>query len=227
MSHKVVTIAQQKGGAGKTTLAAHLAIAWSQQRKRVAVIDIDPQGTLSQWYREREAVFGEDYTGISFSQLSGWRVGSEISRLKREHDIIIIDSPPHTETEAKTAIRHADLIVIPVQPSPADVWATEATIELAKQERLPFMTVLNRVTPNSRLAQSFRKKLAGLAKPRLGNRVAFAAALLEGKSVTETMPRSQAADEVKTLAKDIWRRLHREEQAESQSRRKRTLVAAG
>jgi len=94
MEAKVITIAQQKGGAGKTTLAIHLAVAWSQRGKRVAVVDIDPQGSLTYWHKLREQRFGEDYTGLTFSALSGWRVGSEIARLKRHHDIIIIDSPP-------------------------------------------------------------------------------------------------------------------------------------
>ena len=79
---------------------------------------------------------GDEYTGVSFAALSGWRVGSEIIRLRNDHDVIIIDSPPHMETEAKTAIRHADLVVIPVQPSPTDVWATQATVQLAERERV-------------------------------------------------------------------------------------------
>src|SRR5476649_1783169 len=106
MEAKVITIAQQKGGAGKTTVAIHLAVAWKQCGKRVAVVDIDPQGSLTHWHKIREKCFGEGYTGLTFSALSGWRVGSEIARLKRNHDVIIIDSPPHTETETRTAIRN-------------------------------------------------------------------------------------------------------------------------
>src|ERR1700730_4414510 len=116
MAEKVITIAQQKGGAGKTTVAAHLAVAWSQRGKRVAIVDIDPQGSLTHWHKIREERFGDGYTGVTFAALCGWRVGSEIARLRRNHDIIIIDSPPHTETEARTAIRSADFIVVPVQP---------------------------------------------------------------------------------------------------------------
>ncbi|MBN8531634.1 MAG: ParA family protein [Alphaproteobacteria bacterium] len=200
---KVVTIAQQKGGAGKTTLAIHLAVAWSQRGKRVAVIDIDPQGSLTHWHAIREERFGQGYTGINFSNLSGWRVGSEISRLKRTHDIIVIDSPPHTETEARTAIRHADLIVLPVQPSPTDLWATKATVDLANGEKIPYRIVLNRVSPHSKIVESISKQLENIAESPLGNRVAFAASLLEGRAVTETQPKSPAAREIKLLAEEL------------------------
>jgi len=200
---KVITIAQQKGGAGKTTVAAHIAVALSQKGNRVAIIDIDPQGSLSYWHNIREKRFGEGYTGLTFAAVSGWRVGSEVSRLKRICDYVIIDSPPHTETEARTAIRAADLIIIPVQPSPTDLWASKATIELAKTERVPVRVVLNRVSANSRLAATISAELPDLADTTLGNRVLFASALLEGRSATEVDPNSAAASEVKSLVKEI------------------------
>lgn len=213
MSHTVITIAQQNGGAGKTTIAAHLAVAWSQRGKRVAVVDIDPQGSLTQWHKLREQRFGEDYTGMSFASISGWRVGSEIARLKREHDIIIIDSPPHTETEARTAIRSADIVLIPVQPSPTDLWATQATVALAKAERIPVRLVLNRVTANSRLAQIIAKELPDLSTTTLGNRVLFASSLMEGRCATEAAPKSPAALEIKALAKEIQEMMNQGEEA--------------
>lgn len=207
MSCKVITVAQQKGGAGKTTIAAHLAIAIAQRGRRVAVIDIDPQGSLTHWHQLREEKFGKGYTGINFVHLSGWRVGTELVRLKRSHDIIIIDSPPHTETEARAAIRSADIVVVPVQPSPTDLWATKATLDLAVHDRVPVMVVLNRVAPNARIAEAIAAKLDHLAESKLGNRVAFASALMEGKCVTETQPYSPASVEVKALAEEIWGRL--------------------
>src|SRR5690606_34037651 len=120
-----ITIAQQKGGAGKTTMAAHLAVALAQKGNRVGILDIDPQGSLSHWHGIREKTYGEGYTGLQHVAVSGWRVASEVSRMKKQCDFIIIDSPPHTETEARTAIRAADLILLPVQPSPTDLWATK------------------------------------------------------------------------------------------------------
>ncbi|MDX1974216.1 MAG: ParA family partition ATPase [Rickettsiales bacterium] len=200
---KVITIAQQKGGAGKTTVATHVAVALNQKGNRVAVIDIDPQGSLGYWHRIREEKFGEGYTGLTFASLSGWRVASEVARLRKTHDYIVVDSPPHTETEARTAIRSADLIIIPVQPSPTDLWATKATLELAKAERIPVRVVLNRVPANSRLATVIAAELPELSENTIGNRVLFASSLMEGRTATEMEPNSLAAKEIKGLVKEI------------------------
>jgi len=200
---KVITVAQQKGGAGKTTVVAHVAVALSQKGNRVAVVDIDPQGSLSYWHHIREQALGEGYTGLAFTTVSGWRVASEISRLRKAVDYIVIDSPPHTETEARTAIRGADLVVIPVQPSPTDLWATRATLELARAERVPVKVVMNRVSANSRLAATIAAELPELSEAMLGNRVLFASSLLEGRCATELDPGSMAAREVKALVAEI------------------------
>ena len=202
MSAHVITVAQQKGGAGKTTLAAHLAVAWSEMGMRVAAVDIDPQGSLDHWHsiREKRSELADD---ILFSRLSGWRVGSEITRLRSKADIVIVDSPPHTETEARTAIRHSDLILVPLQPSPLDLWATQATLQIAKDERVPVKMVLNRVNPNAKLSQSIADQLGECSHSRLGNRVLFAGALMAGLGVTEAAPYSPAAEEIWALAEEL------------------------
>lgn len=225
---KVITIAQQKGGAGKTTVAAHIAVALSQKGNRVAVLDIDPQGSLGYWHGIREEKLGEGYTGLIFNSLSGWRVASEISRLKKQCDYIIVDSPPHTETEARTAIRSADLVVIPVQPSPTDLWATKATLDLAKNEKVPVKVVMNRVPANSRLAATIAAELPELAATTLGNRVLFAASLMEGRTATELEPSSVAAQEVKDLVKEIlavFQVEEAEDEPKAKSRKKEAVEA--
>ncbi len=208
MAGKIITIAQQKGGAGKTTLAAHLALAWATQRS-VAVIDIDPQGSLAAWFRLRRERLGEA-AAIEVAAITGWRVAAEVERQARTHDIVLIDSAPHAETEARIAVRAASLVLVPVQPSPMDVWATQATLDLARQERVPALLVLNRVPARAKLAEAMAVKLAELGTPvaatQIGNRVALAAALAEGKGILEAASGSAAAQEITALAEEILQR---------------------
>src|SRR5258707_14098087 len=200
MAASVITIAQQKGGAGKTTLAGHLAIAWAGAGRSVALVDIDPQGSLAAWHALRSERLGNGKTGLDFAAITGWRTEAEVERRARDHDIVVIDSPPHAETEAKLAIRAADLVVVPVQPSPMDVWATKPTLDLAKQEKVRVLLVLNRVPPRANLTEAMLAKLAALdahvADARIGNRVALATSLAEGLGITEAAPSSRAAEEI-------------------------------
>jgi len=205
MAATIITIAQQKGGAGKTTLAAHLALAWARTR-RVAVVDIDPQGSLAAWFtlrRERKRAGA----AIEVAAVGGWRVAGEVERQARTHDIVLIDSPPHAETEARVAVRAAGLVLVPVQPSPMDVWATKPTLDLARAEGVPALLVLNRVPARANLTDLMATALAALGVPvaetRIGNRVALAAALAEGKGIHETAPRSEAAKEIAALAEEV------------------------
>src|SRR5579885_2707015 len=108
----VVTVAQQKGGAGKTMLAAHLAAALAPQR-RVVGLDIDPQRSLARWHALRAGRTG--VAPLALSDISGWRLAGELDRLKRTHDVLIVDSPPQIETDARVAVRGADLVLVPLQ----------------------------------------------------------------------------------------------------------------
>lgn len=201
----VLTVAQQKGGAGKTTLVAHLAVAFQQLGRRVATIDIDPQASLSLWHEARAAAGAAD--GLTHSRIAGWRTAGEAERLARSHDVVLLDSPPHAETEARIAVRAARLVLVPVQPSPMDVWATQPTLKMAASEKVPVLLILNRVPPRSRMVEELVAEIAGLgvavAACRLGNRVGFASALMSGRSVTETGRRTRAAAEVRDLAAEI------------------------
>jgi chromosome partitioning protein len=209
MVAKIITVAQQKGGAGKTTLAAHLAVAYTAMKKRVVAVDIDPQQSLSRWYELRREWMDGMPAGVLVSAIEGWRARAEVDRVAAGHDVVIIDSPPHAETEARIAIRAADLVVVPVQPSPMDVWATRPTLELAAAEKVPALLVFNRVLPRAKLTEAMEAEVkqlgAKIARARLGNRVAFAAALAEGKAVGESQPRGLAAREIAALAKEILR----------------------
>jgi chromosome partitioning protein len=207
----IVTVAQQKGGAGKTTLAINLAVCWAAQGRKIALIDIDPQASVTAWSAIRKGQ--KDTVPLTISAVSGWRTATEIDRIKREHDLVIIDSPPHAATEARTAIRSGDLVLVPAQLSPMDIWATQATLELAVAEKRPVMLVLNRVAPRGAVGDRLRQEIVSrnlpVATATLGNRQAFAAALMEGLGVSEFEPRSSAAQEAADLAAEVAARLER------------------
>jgi chromosome partitioning protein len=209
MAAIILTVAQQKGGAGKTTLAAHLAAAFQAKGRRVATVDIDPQASLSRWHEARAKALTDP--GITHSRITGWRAKNEVEKLARSHDVVIIDSPPHAETEARIAVRAASLVIVPVQPSPMDVWATRPTLDLAAQERVPVLLVLNRVPARTRLADQLIARMADLgadvAATHIGNRISFAAALMDGRSVGETARTSRAAEEIEQLAAEILRKV--------------------
>jgi chromosome partitioning protein len=192
----VITVAQQKGGAGKTTLAANLAAALAATR-RVALLDIDPQRTLRRWHALRADQ--PQVPVLGFSDLAGWRLPAELDRLGRAHDVLVIDSPPVLDTDARLAVRAASLVLVPVQPSPPDLWAAEGTLALAAAERRPARVVLNRVPAQSRL----RAGVAAALHATLGNRAAYAQAFAAGLGITEAAPRSAAAAELRALVEEV------------------------
>ena len=198
----VITVAQQKGGTGKTTLAANLAAALAPSR-RVALLDIDPQHSLTHWNELRPKTAAK----LTFSDVSGWRVTGELARLNAAHDVVVIDSPPQIDTDARLAIRGATIVLIPVQPSPPDIWAAEGTLKLAAAEYRKAAMVLNRVPSSGKLREAMTAQLRAEGKPLLtatiGNRTVFASAFAEGLAVTETAPRSIAAIELRALLNEL------------------------
>jgi chromosome partitioning protein len=207
MAARVITIAQQKGGAGKTTLAAQLAVVWAGQGRRLALLDIDPQASLAAWAELRRARRREAGLGFEFAALSGWRAAEWIERHAREADFVVVDSPPHAELEARIAVRAARLVLVPLQPSPLDLWSTATTLSLAREEGRQVLAVLNRVPARSSLIETVVAELAregiAVAATRLGSRVAFAQAMAQGGGVAETAPSSLAAAEIAALAAEI------------------------
>ena len=204
----VITIAQRKGGAGKTTLAAQVAVAWARQGARVALLDIDPQGSLAAWVELRRGRLGANAIGFDFAALPGWRASQWIEDRARHADLVVIDNPPHAETEAQIAVRAAGLVLIPVQPSPLDLWATEATLKMARDERRRPLIVLNRVPPRSgwtdRIVADLVQSGAPVAATRIGNRIAFVRAMASGLGVLESADATPAAVEIAALAEELY-----------------------
>jgi chromosome partitioning protein len=205
----IITVAQQKGGAGKTMFAANLAAAWASGR-RVALLDIDPQRSLKRWHALRSA-HGKGAPTI-FSDVSGWRLQAELDRLKRDADIVLIDTPPQIDADATRAIRAATLVLIPLQPSPPDLWAAEGTLQLAAAERKPVALVLNRAPAKSKLRTAIEMEIfarrLNLLPQVLGNRSAYAQAFAQGMGVTETAPQTAAGLEFAALAEAVLRAAH-------------------
>jgi chromosome partitioning protein len=201
----VITVAQQKGGTGKTTLAANIAAAFATER-RVGLLDIDPQKSLGRWHSLRRARLRQAAT-LAFSDISGWRLPAELERLKRDHDLVVIDSPPQLDTDARVAVRAADLVLVPIQPSMPDVWAAEGTLKLAADERRPAHLMFNRTPPTSKLRDAITADLGArnlpLLRSALGNRAGFAHAFAAGLGVTEAAPRSTAAAELRALLAEL------------------------
>ena len=205
---QIITIAQQKGGAGKTTLAVNLAVAFAKQGWKVALVDTDPQGSAGRWFMAR--LEGEEAPGIEFSTSSAWGVSYEIRKLKEAFDVVIIDTPPKADSDLRPALRVADLVLVPVASSHLDLWAVEMVLYLADREDKPTMMVMTRARPNTRLNQDVREKAAeldaGLCETAMSNRVVYAETLGKGLSALEAR-KGPAHAEMNALLDEVVRAL--------------------
>jgi chromosome partitioning protein len=203
----VITIAQQKGGSGKTTLAATLAAEFVRRGLKVALLDTDPQGSLGRWFLTRRDRGMQD---MEFSTASAWGVSYEVEKLKKSCDLVVIDTPPKIDSDLRPALREASLVLVPVASSHLDLWATEGVLDLAVRVGKPVMLVMNRVKAGTRLAAEVASEAArmtaDIATAKLGQRTVFAETLGQGLGVSDT-PRSPARDEAEALAREVLTRL--------------------
>ena len=203
MAGKIITVAQQKGGAGKTTIVANLAVALVKAGKSVSLLDTDPQGSLGRWYLARREA-GEP--GFEFSTASAWGVSYECDKLRKSADFVLIDTPPKIDSDLKPAIRESDLVIVPVSASPVDVWATEGVLDMASREDADVLVVLNRAKTGTRVTEDVDKALRDLgvtrSKTTIGHRVAFPETMGVGKAAIE---RGKGAwtDEVEALTREV------------------------
>ena len=208
MVGKIITVAQQKGGAGKTTLAANLAVGLSRKGKRVSLLDTDPQGSLGRWFMMRREA-GDP--GMVFSTASAWGISYECDKLRSEADFVLVDTPPKIDSDLKPAIRESDLVIVPVSASQVDVWATEGVLDMAAREKAEVMVVLNRAKAGTRVADDVDRTLRELgverAKTTIGHRVAFPETLGVGKSVLEK-GKGTWTDEIEALTNEVLDRLN-------------------
>ncbi len=216
MTSRVITVAQQKGGSGKTTLAVNLACALHSGGASVALLDTDPQGSLGRWFlarRDGEAQRPEPpgAPAMEFSTASAWGVSYECEKLRRTHDYVIVDTPPKIDADLRPALRECDLVLVPLSVSRVDLWATDGLIELVRREDRPVLMVLNRAAPRARLTAEVEAAMAETGAPRaatvLRNRVVYAETLGKGRSVGEAQPNGPAAQEIAALLREIEQRL--------------------
>jgi chromosome partitioning protein len=195
----VVAVASQKGGAGKTTLAGHLAVEAEQQGfGPVTLIDTDPQGSLSQWWNTRAA------RSPQFAKVGAFELQSALAHLARTGTkLAIIDTPPAISDSISHVIAHADIIVVPTRPSPHDLRAVGATVDMAERFGKPLIFVVNGATLRARITSEAAVALSqhGVVAPViLHHRVDFAASMVDGRTVGEAAPKSASAKEIT----DLW-----------------------
>jgi len=200
MGH-AITFAQQKGGAGKTTVLAHLAAAWAEAGRKVALVDLDPQRSLTRWAGLRAD------PEIVLIESKDYRAGGDIRTAKRQHDFVLVDCPGAASSLLENAMRESDLVIAPCQPSVMDVWALESVIATAGKLKRPVRILLNRMPPRlgslEEVLSALGESRALLLASQLGNRNGFSQAMLTGRTAPELSARSTAAAETYGLRAEL------------------------
>ena len=195
---RVLALASQKGGSGKTTLAGHLAVqAQLAGSGPVVLIDIDPQGSLADWWNERDGDMP------AFAQTTVARLASDLETLREQgFKLAVIDTPPAITMAIQSVISVAELVVVPTRPSPHDLRAVGATVDLCERAGKPLLFVVNGATPKARITSEAAIALSqhGTVAPiTLHHRTDFAASMIDGRTVMEAAPKSRSCGEVQAL----------------------------
>ncbi|MBD3895991.1 AAA family ATPase [Halomonas sp. ML-15] len=206
----IIGVLNQKGGVGKTTLSVNIAAALARTGKRVLLIDADPQGSALDWAAAREenplfAVVGLPKPSIH----------KELAVVGEGYDAIVIDGPPRVTDLARSAIMASDIVLIPVQPSPYDIWAADEVVKLVQEasvfkENLKSVFVINRKIANTAIGRDVREALEAYELPTLEasiiQRVSFAEAAAAGKAIYEQDRDGVASREIEAVVKELLER---------------------
>jgi chromosome partitioning protein len=199
---KTVAVVSQKGGSGKTTIAAHLAVCAERKGNPTIIIDLDPQASAVKWHKRRLHDDTPEVIPAEPSQLAGLlhkaRAGGA--------GLIIVDTAPHSDRAAAVTMQLADLVLIPCRPTSLDVDAIGSTLEVVKLCNTKATVILNAIPPRGSQANEVRTGLSQVvtvAPVGLYHRVAFFNAMNDGRSVEEYEPKGKAAEEIRMLYKWI------------------------
>lgn len=193
----VIALASRKGGAGKTTLSAHIAVAAQRAGAgRVAIIDCDPMGGLATWWNKRKA------DAPLFASIEGLELPKVLAALERQGvHLVVIDTPPADGSVIEPIIRLASLVVVPVVPSPHDIWAIGNTIGVVEDAGVPLVFVINNAG-GTRLTTQTATQLSQhgtVASSICKARQDYRSSMVDGRVCVEVTPNGKSAEEVAEL----------------------------
>jgi chromosome partitioning protein len=202
----IISLINQKGGVGKTTAAVNLASGLAETGNQILVVDTDPQGSVIQW---QSIADGAEFEVL---HLPSPQLKKEFKTLIRRYDQIVVDSPPAIEDITRAVIEVSNLAIIPIAPSPLDIWSSKETIALVnalgkRYRKLNAKILIYRKIPGTRLGKEAREAMGSydldILASEISQRIVFVEAMIAGLSVLKYAPKSIAADEIRSLCEEI------------------------